>query len=119
MTYRYNNTLMRFFTVVSGEPHLQLDKMLQGCNTTSTPKYQCYGNQIRVTDPSCSHREVSFGCEPLGEMVEGIWLSADWVAVAMDLVEQVSRLVQAVIADIHVLLFHTLRPPCVETRNLR
>lgn len=52
-------------------------------------------------------------------MVEGIWLSADWVAVAMDLVEQVSRLVQAVIADIHVLLFHTLRPPCVETRNLR
>lgn len=45
-------------------------------------------------------------------MVEGILLGAHWVAVAMDLVEQVSRLVQAVITDVHILLFHILRPTC-------
>ncbi len=59
-----------------------------------------------------THREVPFGREPLGEVVEGIWLGADWVAVTMDLVEQVSRLVQAVITDVHILLFYTLWPPC-------
>lgn len=59
-----------------------------------------------------AHREVSFGCEPLGEVVEGIWLGTDWVAVAMDLVEQVRRLVQAVIADVHILFFYILRPSC-------
>lgn len=45
-------------------------------------------------------------------MVEGILLGAHWVAVAVDLVEQVSRLVQAVITDVHILLFHILRPTC-------
>lgn len=49
-------------------------------------------------------------------MVEGVLLGAHWVAVAMDLVEQVSRLVQAVITDVHVLLFHILRPTCKRTK---
>lgn len=49
-------------------------------------------------------------------MVEGVLLGAHWVAVAMDLVEQVGRLVQAVITDVHVLLFHILWPPW-ETTN--
>lgn len=49
-------------------------------------------------------------------MVEGVLLGAHWVAVAMDLVEQVSRLVQAVITDVHVLLFHILRPTCKTTK---
>lgn len=48
-------------------------------------------------------------------MVEGILLGAHWVAVAMDLVEQVSRLVQAVITDVHILLFHILWPTCEAT----
>lgn len=51
-------------------------------------------------------------------MVEGIQLGADWEAVPMDLVEQVSGLVQAVITDVHVLLFHTLRPSCREEQVL-
>lgn len=51
-------------------------------------------------------------------MVEGIWLGADWVAVTVDLVEQVSRLVQAVITDVHILLLHTLRPSCMKTSIL-
>lgn len=45
---------------------------------------------LALQDPHHSHREVSFGRQPLGEVVEGVWLSADWVAVTMDLVEQVS-----------------------------
>lgn len=50
-------------------------------------------------------------------MVEGIWLGADWVAVAMDLVEQVGGLVQAVIADVHILLFDTFWPSCMKKRQ--
>lgn len=48
-------------------------------------------------------------------MVKGIWLGADWVAVTMDLVEQVSGFVQAVITDVHVLFLHTLRSSCMKT----
>lgn len=48
-------------------------------------------------------------------MVEGVLLGAHWVAVAMDLVEQVGRLVQAVVADVHVLLFHVLWPTWKKT----
>lgn len=48
-------------------------------------------------------------------MVEGVLFGAHWVAVAMDLVEQVSRLVQAVITDVHILLFHILWPTCKKT----
>lgn len=69
-------------------------------------------------DPQRSHREVSFGREPLGEVVEGIWLGADWVAVTVDLVEQVSGLIQAVITDVHILLFYILWPSCEKTQIL-
>lgn len=69
-------------------------------------------------DPLYAHREVSFWREPLGKVVEGIWLGADWVAITMDLVEQVSRLVQAVITDVHILLFYTLRPSCRKEHSL-
>lgn len=47
-------------------------------------------------------------------MVEGVRLGAHWVAVPVDLVEQVGRFVQAVVADVHVLLFYILGPPCGE-----
>lgn len=42
---------------------------------------------ILAQDPHHSHREVPFGRQPLGEVVEGIWLGADGVTVTMDLVE--------------------------------
>ena len=59
-----------------------------------------------------AYREVSLGGEPLGEVIEGIGLGAHGVAVAMDLVEEVGRLVEAVVADVNVLLLHSLRPTC-------
>lgn len=95
------------------------------CNITSFLKI--FSSVYRsVIDPSTAapprtpitHREVSFGREPLGEVVKGIWLGADWVAVAMDLVEQVSWLVQAVITDVHILLFYILWPPCMKEDTL-
>lgn len=45
-------------------------------------------------------------------MVEGVRLGAHRVAVPVDLVEQVGRFVQAVVTDVHVLLFYILGPPC-------
>lgn len=62
--------------------------------------------------PPCAHRKVPLGSEPLGEVVEGVGLGAHWVAVPVDLVEQVGGLVQAVVADVHVLLLDVLGPPC-------
>lgn len=47
-------------------------------------------------------------------MVKGIWLGADWIAVTMDLVKEMSRLVQAIITDVNILLFYTLRSSCGE-----
>lgn len=44
-------------------------------------------------------------------MDKGVRLGADRVAVAMDLVEQVRRLVQAVVTDVDVLFLHALRSP--------
>lgn len=61
------------------------------CNVITAPKthFSMFIKQKRIADPHHSHRKVSFRSEPLWEMVEGVWLGADWVAVPMDLVEQV------------------------------
>lgn len=56
--------------------------------------------------------EVPFGCESLGEVVEGIRLGAHWVTVTVDFVKKMSRFVQPVIADVHILLLHAFRPTC-------
>lgn len=61
-----------------------------------------------------THRKVPLGSQPLGEVVEGVRLGAHRVAVPVDLVEQVGRFVQAVVADVHVLLFYILGPSCRE-----
>lgn len=58
-----------------------------------------------------TYREVPLGCQPLGKVVKGVGLGAHWVAVTVDLVEEVSGLVQSVVADVHVLLFYSLGPP--------
>lgn len=50
-------------------------------------------------------------------MVEGVRLGAHRVAVPVDLVEQVGRFVQAVVADVHVLFFYILGPPCGEGKQ--
>lgn len=59
-----------------------------------------------------TYREVSLGSEFLGEVVEGVGLGADRVAIAVDLIEEMSWFIQAVITDVHILLLHTFRPPC-------
>lgn len=59
-----------------------------------------------------TYREVSLGCQSLREVVEGVGLSAHWVAVTVDLVEEVCRLVQPVVTDVDVLLLHALGPTC-------
>lgn len=58
-----------------------------------------------------TYREISPGRQPLGEMIEGIGLGAHGVAAPMHLVEQMGRLVEPVIADVHVLLLHSLGSP--------
>lgn len=71
-------------------------------------------SRLPPSAPPCAHRKVSLGSQPLGEVVEGVRLGAHRVAVPVDLVEEVSRFVQAVVTDVHILLFYILRPSCKE-----
>lgn len=59
-----------------------------------------------------TYREVPLGRQSLGEVVEGVGLGAHWVAVTVNLVEEVRGLVQPVVADVDVLLLHALGPTC-------
>lgn len=86
------------------ECHINLQYLSTGENISRLP----------TSVPPCTHRKVSLGSQPLGEVVEGVRLGAHRVAVPVDLVEQVSRFVQAVVTDVHILLFYILRPSCKE-----
>lgn len=58
-----------------------------------------------------THREISLGSELLGEVVKGIGLGADGIAVPVDLVKQVCGLVEPIVTDVHVLLLHPFGSP--------
>lgn len=45
-------------------------------------------------------------------MVKGIGLGADRITIPVDLVEEMSRFIKAVITNIYILLLHTFWPPC-------
>ena len=123
-------TFSRTFTCDSATGCLNTadTKCALGCNISSSLKisFSAYKSVIDPStaaaptgqDPHYPHREVSFGSEPLGEVVEGVQLGADRIAVAMDLVEQVCRLVQTVITDVYVLLLYILRPSCRKEQTL-
>lgn len=62
--------------------------------------------------PPRPYGEVPLGCQPLGEVVEGKGLGAHRVAVTVDLVEEVSRLIQSIVTDVDILLLDAFGPPC-------
>lgn len=59
-----------------------------------------------------AYREVPLRRQPFGEVVEGVGFGADRIAIAVDLVEEVRRLVQAVIADVDVRLLRPFGSSC-------
>lgn len=90
------------------ECHINLQYLSTGENISRLP----------TLAPPCTHRKVSLGSQTLGEVVEGVRLGAHRVAVPVDLVEQVSGFVQAVVTDVHILLFYILRPSCREEKEV-